>query len=67
MDRELLINLETYRIAQVLSETEIILTEAYRGETSEGVGYAVGVKFVGEPWVVKVPTSLVWVGENKPL
>ncbi len=67
VDRELLINLETYRIAQVLSETEITLTEAYRGETSEGLGYAVGVKFVGEPWVVKVPTSLVVLHEGLKL
>lgn len=59
--RELLVNLEVYRIAAFISATEIALKEPYRGESDSGIGYAIGVKYVGEPWVVKVPTSLVWL------
>lgn len=65
LDRELLVNLEVYRIAEVLSATEITLREPYRGETATGLGYAIGVKFVGEPWVVEVPTSLVILSDKK--
>lgn len=67
VDRELLVNLEVYRIAAFVSATEIELREPYRGEDAEGMGYAIGVKYVGEPWVVKVPTSLVWLEEKKGL
>lgn len=59
VDREIIINLESYRIAKFVSATEIILREPYLGEDDTNIGVAVGVKYVGEPWVVQVPTSLV--------
>jgi hypothetical protein len=31
------------------------------------LGYTIGVKFVGEPWVVKIPTSLVLLQESNQL
>lgn len=58
VDREILINLESYRIAEFILPTEIRLREVYTGEDNT-FGVAVGVKYIGEPWVVQVPTSLV--------
>src|SRR5690606_26201770 len=49
VNREILINLESYRIAEVTSENEIMLRKAYKGET-DTFGVAIGVKYVGEPW-----------------
>ncbi|MGK7397437.1 MAG: hypothetical protein ACNS62_22865 [Candidatus Cyclobacteriaceae bacterium M3_2C_046] len=66
VDREILIHLESYRIAQVVSPAEIRLREVYTGETTS-LGVAVGVKYVGEPWVVQVPTSLVHLQEGGDL
>jgi len=67
--RELLINLETYRIAKFISETELELRDPYKGEniTDPGIGVAMGVKYVGEPWIVKVPTNLVWLQSSPEL
>ena len=64
VDREILINLESYRIAKFVSPTEITLREAYKGEDDEKIGVSIGVKYVGEPWVVQVPTSLVFLGND---
>lgn len=62
VNREILINLESYRIAEWISPTEIMLREAYQGEADVvSIGVALGVKYVGEPWVVQVPTSLVFL------
>lgn len=58
VDREILINLESYRIADFISPTEIMLREPYEG-VDNTFGVALGVKYVGEPWIVQVPTSLV--------
>jgi hypothetical protein len=67
VDREILINLHVYRIAKVVSATRLVLREAYEGESANGLGYTIGVKFVGEPWVVKIPTSLVLLQESNQL
>lgn len=64
VDREILINLESYRISEFISSTEIMLREPYPGEDDTNIGVAVGVKYVGEPWVVQVPTSLVHLQEG---
>lgn len=66
VDREILINLESYRIAEFISPTEIRLREAYEGEDNT-FDVALGVKYVGEPWVVQVPTSLVHLQESGDL
>ncbi len=67
-DREILIALKYYRIASV-DETaqQIRLREPYRGSDQSGLGYAIGVKFVGEPWVVQVPTTLVHLRSGSDL
>jgi hypothetical protein len=59
VDREIVIAGEVYVIARVGSTTTLTLTEDYRGETTERVHYAIGVKLVGTPWPVRLPTSLV--------
>jgi hypothetical protein len=59
-DREILIALNYYRIAEVDEAAQrILLREPYAGNDQSGIGFAIGVKFVGEPWVVQLPTTLV--------
>ncbi len=68
VDREILISLDTYRIAQVDEVTQQILLRApYIGSDQDALGFAVGVKFVGEPWLVQVPTTLVHVSSVDPI
>ncbi len=67
-DREILIALKTYRIATVDEASQRIeLREPYAGADQDAAGFAVGVKFVGEPWVVQVPTTLVYLDAGEDL
>ena len=60
INREILIALRYYRIATVDAAAQTLtLSEPYGGEDDESLGFAIGVKFVGEPWLVQVPTTLV--------
>jgi hypothetical protein len=60
VDREILIALRYYRIAEVdVAAQTLRLSEPYGGEYDDAIGFAIGVKFVGEPWLVQVPTTLV--------
>lgn len=60
VDREILIALRQYRIIAVdVANQTLRLGEPYEGESHDQVGFAIGVKFVGEPWLVQVPTTLV--------
>jgi hypothetical protein len=60
VDREILIALRYYRIAEVnVAAQTLRLSEPYDGEDDDAIGFAIGVKFVGEPWLVQVPTTLV--------
>ena len=53
-DREILIALKHYRIAEVNeAEQKIRLRDPYTGEDQENIGFGIGVKFVGEPWLVQ--------------
>ncbi len=62
VDREIHIALKQYRITDVDEVNQRIhLREPYDGEDQQGIGYAVGPKFVGEPLVVQVPTNLVYL------
>lgn len=67
VDKEILIHLETYRIAAVENSQEIYLRDAYSGDDENGIGVSLGVKYVGEPWLVEVPTSLVMLQEGGAL
>lgn len=65
VDREILIALRYYRIAEVDAEAQTLRLEApYEGADDDAVGFAVGVKFVGEPWLVQVPTTLVHLADG---
>ncbi len=67
-DREILIALKYYRIAEVDEVAQKIqLRNPYSGEDEEGIGFAIGVKFVGEPWLVQVPTTLVHLSSGDGL
>jgi hypothetical protein len=65
VDREILIALRYYRIAEVDEAAQKVrLRERYSGEDQSKIGFAIGVKFVGEPWLVQVPTSLVYLSSR---
>jgi hypothetical protein len=65
VDREILIALRYYRIAEVDEAAQKIrLSERYAGEDQNKIGFAIGVKFVGEPWLVQVPTNLVYLSSR---
>ena len=50
-----------YLIAAVTSETAVILDRPYEGNSQAGLHYSLGVQLIGEPWQVRVPTSLVFL------
>lgn len=68
IDREILIDLEVYRISSIeqldpADETswKIVLDRPFEGITALDLKHAVGSKFVGAPWEVIVPTKLVYL------
>ncbi|HYD41535.1 MAG TPA: hypothetical protein VEB43_11975 [Anaeromyxobacter sp.] len=68
VDRAILIALQEYRITAVDQATQqLTLREPFAGEGADGLGYAVGAKYVGEPWIVQVPTSLVHLRDGADL
>ena len=66
-DREIIIAGVRYRISRVDSATSIELSTQYEGVTATNLTYSFGVRFVGEPWEVKVPTSLVYLQQDSSL
>ena len=59
LNREIHIRGVRYRIATVTSPTQITLDLAYAGASEPTVRYLLGPQAIGEPWQVRVPTSLV--------
>ncbi len=68
IDREIIIDLKSYRIRyiDVNDPQKITLDRKYKSDKTdpdeqnlENEGFWLGAKFVGEPWLVEVPTSLV--------
>jgi hypothetical protein len=39
----------------------VTLDRPYEGAAGYKLKYAVGAKFIGAPWIVTVPTNLVWL------
>jgi hypothetical protein len=39
----------------------VTLDRPYAGAQATGLPYAVGAKFVGAPWMVRLPTPLMWL------
>ncbi len=62
---KIVIRQKKYRIAKVESSTKLTLSKNYTGETDNQVPYSIGLKIVGEPWEVKIPTSLVYLQQDK--
>jgi hypothetical protein len=67
VDRRITIEGQRYRIAEVTSSTNLTLTEVYRGSTKTNARYSTGVKYVGAPWEVRIPTSLVILQKDASL
>jgi hypothetical protein len=76
LDREIVIDTTLYRIVaidldlnspafDVLSPDsmwwDITLDRAYGGSAANNLPYAVGAKYVGAPWIVTIPTELIWL------
>lgn len=57
--RELIVGGKTYVIARVAGADQIELGVPYSDVTATARTYSIGVKLVGEPWQVRLPTSLV--------
>lgn len=68
VDREILIGLASYRIDHVdEAAQQLRLRAAYAGDDADEIGFGIGVKFVGEPWLVQVPTTLVHLTATDPI
>jgi hypothetical protein len=65
LGRELYIGGDQYTVAAVAGEREIDLDEPYRGETDPEAPYATGTVPFGPPWLVRIPTSLVILSEER--
>ncbi len=68
IDREILLDMKIYRIQSIeqtdptdISTWTITLSSAFEGDTSTGLKHAVGARFVGAPWEVRIPTKLVYL------
>ncbi len=59
--REIHILGRKYMITAVATTTAITLDRDFEGDDQNGLSYALGVQYVGEPWQVRVPTSLVFL------
>lgn len=68
VDRELLVNYKIYRIVKVEQPNagdnttwNITIDRGYEDATAANLKHAVGAVFVGAPWEIVVPTSLVYL------
>jgi hypothetical protein len=67
VDREIRISGRVYRIREVISEEELTLWEPYTGNDATGLPYSLGPKLVGQPWEVRLPTTLVMLQSDATL
>jgi hypothetical protein len=80
LDREIVIDTVIYRIVAIAPDPnspgydvlhpdsmwwDVTLDRPYEGATAKGLPYAVGAKFVGAPWMVTIPTNLVWLKNDQ--
>jgi len=63
--RELFISGDRYFIGSIVDEQQFHLNEPYKGETNENAKYATGSVPFGQPWLVRIPTSLVILSDEK--
>ena len=67
MDREIHVDGVRYRIVSVSSATQITLDSPYSGPNAQESGNPQGVRYIGEPWQVRVPTTLVRLQDDATL
>ncbi len=67
IDREIIINAKSYRVASIQDAEHLKLRRPFKkekvDENTVDIGYYLGVKFVGEPWEILVPTELVYLSK----
>jgi hypothetical protein len=76
LDREIAIDTVVYRIVAIAPDPNspnfdvlhpnlmwwtVTLDRPYESAVANGLPYAVGAKFVGAPWMVTVPTNIIWL------
>jgi hypothetical protein len=66
-DRDLILRERTYRISGVTSPTELVLDRPYTDASGSGLTYAFGARLIGDPWEVRLPTTLVMLQESGDL
>jgi len=66
-NKRIIINGKTYVIKKVNSSEELELTTAFEEDTGNAVRYSFGGKLVGQPWVIKLPTNLIYLQEGNQL
>ena len=65
LGRELYIDGDTYRVASITNERQFRLDEVFRGETETNARFATGSVPFGAPWLVRLPTNLVILLDEK--
>lgn len=64
-DREILVALTYHRISKVdVANQTVTLSAKYEGDNAPALRFGIGVKFVGPPWLVQVPTTLVHLAQD---
>jgi hypothetical protein len=66
IDREIALDGKANRIADVTSLTALVIRESYTG-TAGSIPYIIGARLVGEPWEVRLPTTLVYLQSDSKL
>ena len=66
-DRDIEIQRRRYRVADVVSATELTLDRPFVDDDATGVEYAFGARLVGDPWELRVPTHLVMLQDDAEL
>jgi hypothetical protein len=67
LNREIHIRGVRYRIRTITSATQIEFDTPYAGASETGIRYLLGPQAIGEPWQVRVPTSLVILDTSSTL
>jgi hypothetical protein len=65
--REITIQAERFTIRDVVSTIEIVLNTAFGAASATGLEYSLGGWYVGPPWEVTLPTSLVALQDDSHL
>lgn len=70
IDREILIDFNIYRILAIESgvdktEWKISIDKPYSGVNAQYLKHAIGAKYVGAPWEIKLPTKLVYLKNDQ--